>query len=266
MLWRALLIFVLPCHGFLLEDNLPVWKSDLFDAADDIISTSFKSDAVTINFIVSLSEESKRNQNYFINNLIERCDVVVVEDVPFILPRQRLHNVILIEDFQSFVHLVPHLSSKNFVIDGYFLLIFIKGPIPEIVEIAKELWKMFIYNVDFLVATEIGTNLMTFLPFSETNCDEGKCEKRCDGSTQLAITNFNKTLMVKKDFYPKKISNMLQCPLKVVTFNCPPMMMIQYDEHRQKFNLRGIDGEMLQVLSELLNFEIDLIHISDLIR
>jgi hypothetical protein len=43
------------------------------------------------------------------------------------------------------------------------------------------------------------------------------------------------------------------------------MMMIHYDNKRH-YTLQGIDGEMIKVLAEVLNFNIDLVHISDLIR
>jgi hypothetical protein len=66
-------------------------------------------------------------------------------------------------------------------------------------------------------------------------------------------------------FFPEKTANLFKCSISVVTFNCPPMMMIHYDQNGN-YNLKGIDGEMLKILAEIFNFEINLIHISDAIR
>lgn len=255
------------CESTLFNEDLKETKSDLLDAVDEVLSNSFKSSAVTINFIMSLSDETKRERNVLINNLVSRCDVVFIEDVQFITQRQRLHNVIFIDDFKSFLRLSQQMSSNNFVIDGYFLIVLVNGPIVEMPDITRWLWSVFIYNVDFLVEQEAATDLMTFLPFSQPpDCNNESCEKRCDDSTPTVLKTFDgSSSQVKKNYFPDKISDMLQCPVKVVTFNCPPMMMIRYDE-KKNYELKGADGEMLKVLSEILNFKIDLIHISDSIR
>lgn len=247
------------CECSLSNEDLPSSQSDLLDAADEIITNNFKSSAATINFVVSLSDEAKRERSVLINNLVGRCDVVYVEDAASISQRHRLFNVIFVDDFKSFERLFERISSSTFVIDGYYLMIFVAGPIPEIDSITNRLWSLFIFNIDILFKDDDGLKLMTFVPFSET-CSDGRCDKRC-GDTQPV------SIMGRRNAFPEKISNLYQCPVKVVTFNCPPMMMIQYDDDdRRKYDLHGIDGEMLKILSKILNFQIDLIHISDLIR
>lgn len=263
-----LIILVLPVsYAVVPTEDLQSSNSDLLEAVDEVISTSFKSSAVTINFIMSLSDETKRNQSVLINNIVSRCDVVYIEDVEFINQRHRLYNVIFIDDFKSFLRLSQKMSSKNFVIDGYFLVVLVEGPIPNFAEITKRSWSLFIHKIDFLVGGKNGTSLMTFLPFSNANCDDNNenCEKRCDDSTPVVIKTFNGSSNGSENYFPEKVFNMFHCPIKVVTFNCPPMMMIHYDENNN-YTLTGPDGEMLKVLSEILNFKIDLIHISDLIR
>lgn len=232
--------------------------SDLLEAVDEVISSSFESNAVTINFVISLSDETKRERSILINNIIARCSgTVVIEDVTFITQRQRFYNVIFIDDFESFLLLFERMSSNNFVIDGYFLIVLVEGAIDELYQISRQMWSIFINKIDFLVEEHNGVSLLTFFPFSPAKCDDAKpvIIKRFNGSSG------NET------FYPEKFSDMLQCPIKVVTFNTPPMMMIEYKDHeRSSFNLKGVDGEMLKLLSQIFNFKIELIHISDLIR
>lgn len=258
MLALFVILAVPACSGALSNEDLLSSRSDLVDAADGIITNNFKSSAATINFIVSLSDEAEREPNILINNLVGRCDVVYVEDARSITQRHRLHNVIFVDDFKSFMRLFQQMSSKTFVIDGYFLVILVDGPISELDTITKRLWSKFIYNVDILFNKDgDDLKLVTFVPFSEA-CFGGRCEKRCGDTAPVSIMGI-------QNAFPEKISNLFQCPVKVVTFNCPPMMMIRYDSGR-KFELYGVDGEMLKTLAGVLNFEIDLIHISDLIR
>ena len=76
------------CYALHIE-NLQASNNDLLKAADEIISRSFKSSAVTINFIISLSDETKRERNVLINNLVARCDVVYIEDAEIITQRHQ---------------------------------------------------------------------------------------------------------------------------------------------------------------------------------
>ncbi|CRL04599.1 CLUMA_CG017667, isoform A [Clunio marinus] len=261
----VILAFANRCYGTFTIDNLQPMSSDLVDAASEIISNHFKSNAVTINFISALTNETKCERSFLINNLIAQCDVVFVEDIDVITKRHRLYNVIFIDTFQSFLRLFRRLTSKYFVIDGYFLMIFINGPIDELGEITKSLWNNFIFNVAFLAQTEYELNISTFIPFSKPKCDNENCIQNCGDTKPVVIDVFNKTFTKNKDFFPNKMENFFNCPVKVVTFNCPPMMMIKYDEDKN-FDFKGPDGEMLKLLSKKLNFKIDLIHISDLIR
>lgn len=260
-----LILAVVSCYGLHINEDLKPSSIDLTNAADEIISRSFKQSAVTINFIISLSDETKRERSMLINNLVARCDVVYIDDSAVITQRHRLYNVIFIDNFQSFLRLIRQMSAKTFVIDGYFLMIFVEGQIPEMAQVTKLLWSIFIYNVDFLVEAETGLSLLTFLPFSETNCVDEKCEKRCGDSTPMVLHNFKRNQSFVGNFFPEKMRNLYKCPIKVVTFNCPPLMTIHYDENKS-YKFGGIDGEMLKTLSEIINFEVDLFHISDTIR
>lgn len=252
------------CYGALSYQDLQFQNRDLLDAADEVISKSFKPSAMSINFIIALSDETNRKRNVLINSLVARCDVVYVEDVDFIIQRQRLYNVIFIDDFASFSRWFERISSDTFVIDGLYLVIFVNTPLPEITEITKRLWSIFIYNVDFLYKAENLLKLSTYFPFSQT-CNNRRCEKSCGDTTPVVIDSFNGSQTGSENYFPGKISDLFQCPVKVVTFNAAPMMMIRYDEKRN-FQLQGTDGEMLMLLSESFNFRIDLVHISDTIR
>lgn len=272
-----LLIKFTAAASFELESGSRHARS-LMDAAESIINTSFTPrGATTINFIIALNNDTKRERIGLINDLVSRCaSVAVIEDVEAIHPRHRLFNVLFIDEFKSFVRLFSKISADTFVIDGFYLMIFVEGPEPQLSEITKLLWSIFLFNIDFLEATSeknSDINLWTFIPFK--GCDSDLCHKRkCGDTTPKVINQFISGSFHSHDgghdgddkHFPEKISNLHQCPVKIVTFNAPPMMMIYYSDNQTKFRLAGVDGEMIALLSEQLNFTIDLFHISDNIR
>lgn len=267
------------------EENV----SDLVSASIEIITKGFGTNAVTINFISALSDETKVKHNSLIDNLILRCCAsvadrpitsVYIEDVNFISQRQRFYNVIFIDSIVSFRKIFAQMMIKNsdFVIDGYYLLVCCAAvddadgemkttTINELDEITRGLWSISIRNVLILIPdvgfkNESRLSLMTFMPFASS--------RKCDDSTPVTIDIFTNGKFQKKKsqfFFTSKTKSysMSRCPIKVVTFNAPPLMMISYDENN-KFHLEGIDGKMLETLADTLEFSIDLIHIDDNVR
>lgn len=270
---------------------------DLLLATSEIIFKGFAS-AVTINFILALSDETKVQHNRLIDNLIASCccaasasatrfkpkrqrqlTSVFVEDVNFITQRQKLYNVILIDTINSFHQLEARMSerSSNFVIDGYYLMIFVvERSIGELSEVTKRLWSRHsIYNVlimlpaarrrslkDTLRASsssstdeETRLSLITFKPFASPS--------KCDDSTPVTVNVFTSRGRFTTDqFFTGKLNDLSKCPIRVVSFNCPPMMMISYNKEG-RVSLAGVDGRMLNTLSEVLKFSVDFIHMHD---
>lgn len=274
-------------------------KNDLLMAASEIIFKGFGASAVTINFILALSDETKVKHNRLIDNLIERCtsasattrveletmetsrsqlllSSVYVEDVNFITQRQKLYNVIFIDTITSFhqLHVKINERNSNFVIDGYYLMIFVaERTIGELGEVTKKLWSLSIYNVLIIVPNERQKNLedivdidrstdsvesrlslITFKPFA--------LPSKCDDATPVTINIFTNGRFTTNQFFSSKMNKFSKCPIKVVSFNCAPMMMITYDEEERR-HIEGIDGRMLRTLSEALDFSIDFIHFDD---
>lgn len=263
MFFLSIVIFLGNFYLTLTHD----YKS-LLDASVDIITSSFTPKASTINFIIALENDTKREKDILINDMISRCDCVVfLEDVEALHPRRRLYSVLVVDNFKSFLRLFYKVSADTFVIDGFYLMIFVDGFIEELSEVSKLLWNIFIFNVNFLIAADDSddVNLWTFLPF--TSCESDTCHKKCGDTSPIIINKFINGSFSSKDLYPEKISNLHRCPVKIVTFNAPPMMMIHYSsENRSVWKLSGVDGEMMNLLSEVMNFTMDLFHISDNIR
>lgn len=254
-------------------------KSDLLNAASDIILSDFAWKTEAINFIIALNNETKYEWNFLINDFIVENSgraTIYVEDTYFIRKRQRFYNILIVDTYKSFLNIYSRISTDTFVIDGFYLMICINRlNFMEIQEISKLLWNIFVYNIDFLLVDEHNINkinLLTFIPF--VKCENSSCgyeQKEVCGNTKPVIINqyVNGSFQLKTNHFPEKISNLHQCPVKIVSFNCPPMMMINYtvsNDGLKTFKLFGVDGEMTNTLAAELNFKIDLFHISDLIR
>lgn len=254
-------------------------KSDLLNAASDIISSNFAWKTEAINFITALDNETKHEWNFLINDFIVKNSgngAMHIEQANFIVKRRRLYNILIVDSYKSFHQIYRMISTDTFVIDGFYLVICIENiSMIEIEGISKLLWNIFVYNIDFLQVDENDSskiNLLTFVPFSK--CVNDTCgyrdKKECGNTKPIIINQYVKgAFQLKRDHFPEKMSNLYQCPVKIVTFNCPPMMMINYlDSHdgKKSFKLHGVDGEMITTLADELNFRIDLFHISDLIR
>ncbi|KAG5667104.1 hypothetical protein PVAND_015103 [Polypedilum vanderplanki] len=235
-------------------------QSDLFSAANEILSSQRK--ATALNFIIAFNNETvEKEYGILINDLIIKSNscAVYIEHADIISQRHRLFNVFIVENLKSFDLMYTKISSDTFVIDGIYLIIFIDNiNMSDIEVVTRRLWNLFIYNANFLLYDSQEINLITFMPFSkEMNC----------GNTKPKIINqyVNGSFRWPEiQHYPEKLTNLYQCPIKVVTFNAPPMIMIKYSN--DSFELHGVDGEMMTVLAKELNFKIDLHHISDLIR
>ena len=61
---------------------------------------------------------------------------------------------------------------------------------------------------------------------------------------------------MQNQFCPIKTNKLFNCPVKVVSFNCP-LMKIAYGDN-DKHHYEGVDGEILLMLAERINFKISL--------
>ena len=63
------------------------------------------------------------------------------------------------------------------------------------------------------------------------------------------------------DYFPNKMTNLFGCPLRAATFSNPPFMIIR--ELNSYVEVDGIDGILLRVLAEKMNFNVQLLLASD---
>lgn len=87
----------------------------------------------------------------------------------------------------------------------------------------------------------------TYFPYSRTYCYQAK---------PRLINRFDGEKFVSNILFPKKLSNLYNCPLKIYTWEVPPYVEVKYLENG-KTELKGLDMFVLRSLSEDMLFSMD---------
>lgn len=250
------------CNGALNIDNLIIHQSDLLDATLDFVRIVFVPKIKTLHLINGVAEsESTELSRLLYNQLVKMSTVLPIfnENVDIHetrINRKRIYSVLFIDNINSFDNFFENLSPQYFQHDGYILVVLVSGMMLELPLVTKQFWNIHMFNINFIVDDSGRILLLTFKPFAVTGCGD---------TSPLIINEYVNGSYVSSPLFPQKIQNLHECHIKVVTFNCPPMVMI----HRMKnnsYDIAGIDGELLKGIAKILNFSIQIVNISDTIR
>jgi len=217
---------------------------------------------LTFNVITATEKlhESKakalRNDIAIINSRLGKASLRLDDGDKLEIQSNRLKrcSFILVDSFESFAEFHKQISWKLFKFEGYFVVILVNGAILEIAQMFELFWNIQIYNVDVVYEDTKGEAFVwTFYPFSAQNC----------GSTApklLAQTNISSESSVV-DYFPPKVDDLFNCPIKTATADDLEPFIIITKQSNESVLLRGRDIELLNILSELLNFRIDYVFI-----
>lgn len=170
--------------------------------------------------------------------------------------RKRVYNLIFIDSYESFWNIFRLMSPFYFDYQGFYtiaLTYYSQNQYEIMMQIFQHLWSEYIINVNIIWLTPENDNeaiVFTYFPYTNFFCGSAY-------PIQLNQFRFGKWLHRSSSFFPEKVSNMYGCPLKVATVYSPPFMIITTDENGKLFP-NGIDGTLLRVLSQRMNFSIDL--------
>lgn len=231
-------------------------SSVLLSAALNIISEESKS-LSTLNMLISEMDcRSKVEAREIINSILlnESSKPIATQllEVENLRPlkTKKIFYMFFINSYKSFYSIYAALSPTTFNYHGRYLIILIKNPENiqlDIQKIFHDLWSIHIVNVDVLQMSpdENVAELYTFFPYTSVNCSEVH--------PVLWKTFQNGQFVGPESFYPKKMANLHQCSLKVVTFN---NNFITVTNTSKGLETVGLDGEILKVLAKEMNFSI----------
>lgn len=130
----------------------------------------------------------------------------------------------------------------------------------EMLKIFEALWSKYIVNANVIMQSAMGNEnealMFTYYPFTEYFCQEVH---------PIILNHFvDGEFTFKIDYFPNKVTNLYLCPIKVATFNNIPFMRLIKRADGSGYDLGGIDGTLLRVLSQKMNFTVEIIDYPDL--
>lgn len=245
-------------------NSMQVKRNVLTEAVVDSISSHFVGQASTINFCYASTNIYEKDQILdLINQIIYKLNSSIIirleeYDQVHVMKSRRSNNVLFADSYEAFSKIYSVVKPDKFEYQGKYLVViteYFKSQKAEIKSIMLDLWNIFIVNVNVIVRSQDdGSALIyTFFPYTELFC----------GKVRPVLWNQyeNGTFLNKSELFPEKMSNLYQCHLKVVTFDIPPMMMIDLRKDGNHI-YRGVDGRLLKTLSEDMNFRINLTYMA----
>lgn len=222
-------------------------KDELLLAIDEILNNFFVKRTSTI-VIVNTVKDSKQ-----LHEIVER--IMLNSKIPILLEsdkrlnlninnNQRNFAIILVDSFKSFIKI-----NLNFSSEGFYLVVLLKGSIPEMQQMFQIFWNKFIYNVNILV--EDGgnkINIITFIPFNS---------RLCGDTSPKVINNFVLGKWLSRVYFPNKINNLKHCAVKIQTFEYGPAVLRTLLSNGT-YNVFGSDIDLIYAIASALNFQIDL--------
>jgi len=249
-----------------LEDfAMPKYGSALTDAVSDIIFKFYMNESSAINVMSATVEEQYSEAlqgtiNEILYNL--RSKIVVQVEEYFSIQsskRKKRHNLIFCDTYESFLKIYEVMDLQHFDFQGFYLIIISNNTgnnYEMMVNMFERLWIKQIVNINILWMPQgnvAETMMYTYYPYSESYCGKAIPIK-------LNQFRFGKWLH-ESHFFPNKMSDLHGCPLHVATFRNPPFMIIK--EHGI-VEVDGIDGILLRVLAQKMNFNVEL-YLSELL-
>lgn len=264
-----MLCFVLhQTYGLQKDFLLPDYNTALTRAVVDIILNFYAKTSSNINIIEASEDVESMNSNYdIINEILHHVQSKIV----ICLERHinwkemnqiRVSNLLFVDSYKSFLKVFGLMTPEYFNYQGFYLIIITEYTSDQyymMQQMFDMLWAEYIINVNIIWATPMNHNeaiMFTYYPYTDFYC--GKAYP-----IQLNQYRVNRWLHLHSVHFPNKIQNLYGCKLKVSTFPTAPFMMTTQDENGDTIT-DGIDGILLRVLAQRMNFTVDLLMVEDL--
>lgn len=239
-------------HSFLLPS---FDDSNLSAAVNEIILSVFAIETPIVNLMSPYEFDTfalKDFRDKFLTNQSTRMSYrsetsSYIKELP---GRKRRNSVIFIETIDGFREMLKKVSPGNHRMTGLFVAVLTNGEIAEIEYIFKMFWSLQIFNVIVIFEDDNSSVIVkTFMPFSGGICND---------TSPITINEFRDGKFVNgtENLFPKKFSNMHNCPLRVATSNESVPYVIVRDSNGT-FEYSGRDIDLLNTLAEDLKFTIE---------
>ncbi|CRK94937.1 CLUMA_CG008428, isoform A [Clunio marinus] len=209
-------------------------------------------------------KSSKDDVEIYLRNIL--CNfhgkfVVQLEDYSKpILPKEydklgRKFNIVFVQSIVTINAFAKTLRHWNYDSSSFFLIVFLKPfgyeTFGGMSTLSKHFWGVNIVNVEYMINYDkLGVvETSTIFPFMKlARSADCKSEFGLTGRYDISVDKW-----IVKNYFQHKNFHMKGCPLNVATFSYEPFMIIKKDGN-DELTLDGIEGTLLNVLSEKMNF------------
>lgn len=247
---------------------VPTYGNALTAAVTEIIGNFYVKDTNTVNIYQEAQNEKGMTRhadmiNEILYHMIGMDISVRIEDKNLLkkVNKKRVHNIIFIDSYASFLNFFENLSTNIFEYQGYYLIVLTTYTYEQystMTDIFKFLWSEYIVDVNIIWKTGQNENeafMYTYFPFTNFYCGKSY-------PVQLNQYSFGRWLNNHSSIYPNKMSNLHACPLTAAVIQTGPFLKL-INKTDGTFQLDGIDGTVLRVISELMNFTLKIISTSE---
>lgn len=133
----------------------------------------------------------------------------------------------------------------------------------EIVEmIFNEFFALYIPNVDVLIKNSDGSTILlyTYLIFTENVCHRPSIKLIASINEDLNEINLELELLSTAS---SDIKNFHKCPLNVGIFNVGKFAVVTYDMDNDRFQYKGFEVQIINIIAEKLQFTINFVYVTD---
>ncbi|XP_013104470.2 uncharacterized protein LOC106085017 [Stomoxys calcitrans] len=171
----------------------------------------------------------------------------------------REKSIWFLDSMEAFKKLERDLLDPKFHYhrNGYFLLIYTGTEaerLANLKEIFRRLFNIYVINVQVMLMMGNAPFLYTYFPFTPNHCHSSQPEffASFEGIRFDNVGNFT----LNRKLFPVKVTNMHGCDVKIATWTFMPYMSVHKDPQTNEYRLGGIEGTLIGLLSNLMNFTI----------
>nr|UZH23427.1 glutamate receptor ionotropic iglur-delta1 [Anastrepha ludens] len=166
-----------------------------------------------------------------------------------------------IDSWNSFKTLATDLEDpkSSYKRTGWFLIIYTgteRERLDTVKKIFSRLFEIFVINVNVFLLIDTTPFVYTYFPFSPKKCHSAQPELLLSFRNRKAKQKFKDY----RKFFPFKVGNLYGCELAIITWHHPPFMILKEDPKTgQIVSIEGMEGMLISILSEVMNFAIRIV-------
>lgn len=222
----------------------------------EIVKKYFNFKTVMMNIITAESNRARKLKIYdmisnFSKNYATNITTTIEESQALRRTRRsKKYNIFFVATFESWKMIQNKIHPRIFDYRGYFIIV-ITDEInkKELENILSDFWTLYIVNVNVILKMrgESFVSSYSYFPFTMKSCEDSKPRLLETYHEQVEFDNPTKNL------FSNKMKNLYGCPLTAATFHVAPFMIIEKST-QNNYKLRGVEGFLLNIIAEKMNF------------